>query len=1171
MNLAIAQQTPVPDELIGPLRDSTGIVDQGDALRSRLADDGYLFLRGVVDSPIIAAAREEVFNRLAEVGEIAPPAREGIFTGNSRRREQAPDLGAFWQSVNEGPALRRATHGEQIAELMRTIFGEPARAHDFMFLRPGPVGRSTHLHYDLPFFARGSSRIVTVWLALGAIPIEEGPLMVLEGSNRFADLIEPIRAIDYDSAMSPQVQMTNDTVAFVRERNTRLLTADFTPGDLVVFDMLTMHGTLDNHSSEGRVRLSCDVRWQPDADPIDPRYTGPNPTGTTGAGYGELNGAKPLTEDWHKRCYNPKSKVPTPHMNRFAKSGMRFTDAHTPSSVCTPTRYGVLTGRYAWRTKLKKGVLWGYSPALIDTKRMTLASLLKSKGYHTACIGKWHLGLGTDEKTDYTKPLHPCPNDYGFDYFFGIPASLDMDPYVYVENDRVVAEPTLTVKRSEQARRGGGGFWRGGPIAPGFKHAEVLPMITRRATGFIKGRSLKYSDKPFFLYLPLSAPHTPWLPTKEFRGKSGAGTYGDFAVQVDDTVGQVLQTLDRLDMTQNTLVIVTSDNGAHWTPADIKKFGHRANRELRGQKADAWEGGHRVPFLVRWPGVVKANTVSNETICLTDLLATVAAVVDTPLPENAGEDSFSILPVLKGETLKRPIRTETVHHSVSGMFAIRHGLMTAHVILAAFASLALNCSQEPQSRHCSPLDVQPISTRSTPKFVPATSKSQAVAGFKKLGARFRYEAGRPEKTVVGLFLDETPAMDDHLSDLKWFPNLRVLRLDYCGISDAGLAHLTILKKLKWLSLAGVEIGNDGLKHLNDLSELQTLILFRTNVTDAGMKSLKGMRELQHLDLFHCRISDVGLKHLSPLKRLQTLDLDSTKVGDAGMRSLSDKVELRKLILGALGSAIVKATINVVGADNVVGLARTPAKAESLGVEIRPGDYQSRSDLRASLRGVDALLLVSGMDAPERRIEQHRNVIEAAKDAGVSKLVYTSVQGAEEETAFSPIVQSNRQTEDDVRNSGLDWAIGRNGIYIEPDVEYIETYRQRGEIANCAGDGKCGYTTRPELAFAYARMLTQPEHNGRTYNLHGVPISQQQLADYLNHAFGTNLRYRPMTVAEYRDERIAELGEFLGNVIAGIYEGIRNGAANNESHFAQAAGRDHQSWPSYFDNLKAAAD
>lgn len=266
--------------------------------------------------------------------------------------------------------------------------------------------------------------------------------------------------------------------------------------------------------------------------------------------------------------------------------------------------------------------------------------------------------------------------------------------------------------------------------------------------------------------------------------------------------------------------------------------------------------------------------------------------------------------------------------------------------------------------------------------------------------------------------------------------------------------------------------------------------------------------------------------------------------------------------GQLGSEIVKATVEIVGNASVIGLARTPSKAESLGVQIRPGNYESRSELERSLHGVDTVLLVSGMDAPDKRIGQHRNVIEAAKEAGVSKIVYTSIQGAEESTAFSPIVQSNRQTEDDVRTSGLQWAVGRNGIYIEPDVDYIETYRQRGEIANCAGDALCGYTTRPELAFAYARMLTQSKHNGQTYNLHGEAITQQQLTDYLNVAFGTDLKYREMSVAEYREDRVVELGAFMGNVIAGIYEGIRNGAFNNESHFIKAAGRPHESWDEY---------
>ncbi|QDT32908.1 SDR family oxidoreductase [Thalassoglobus polymorphus] len=272
--------------------------------------------------------------------------------------------------------------------------------------------------------------------------------------------------------------------------------------------------------------------------------------------------------------------------------------------------------------------------------------------------------------------------------------------------------------------------------------------------------------------------------------------------------------------------------------------------------------------------------------------------------------------------------------------------------------------------------------------------------------------------------------------------------------------------------------------------------------------------------------------------------------------------------GQLGSEIVKATCEIVDKHSVIGLARTPGKADSLEVEIRPGNYDSPSELESSLQGIDTLLLVSGMDAPEKRITQHRNVIEAAKKAGVSKIVYTSVQGAAEKTAFSPIVQSNRQTEEDIRNSGLLWSIGRNGIYIEPDIEYIEKYKERGEIANCAGDGKCGYTTRPELAYAYARMLTESKHDGQTYNLHGEAITQQQLADYMNDAFGTHLTYRDMSVEEFREERIAELGEFIGNVIAGIYQGIRNGAVDNDSHFRTASGRTHQSWQDYFSGLKS---
>ena len=270
--------------------------------------------------------------------------------------------------------------------------------------------------------------------------------------------------------------------------------------------------------------------------------------------------------------------------------------------------------------------------------------------------------------------------------------------------------------------------------------------------------------------------------------------------------------------------------------------------------------------------------------------------------------------------------------------------------------------------------------------------------------------------------------------------------------------------------------------------------------------------------------------------------------------------------GQLGSEIVGATLALLPSANVIGLARTPENARHLGVEIRPGDYDQRGVLEESLQSVDAVLLVSGMDAPNKRIEQHRNVIDAARSAGVKRIVYTSVQGAEQDTAFSPIIQSNRQTEEDVRRSGLEWAIGRNGIYIEPDVEYVDNYVEAGGITNCAGDGRCGYTTRPELAYAYARLLTEEKHNGHTYNLHGDAITQYELAGYLNSGFGTDLTYTPMTVEEYLENRVAELGDFLGTVITGIYQGIRDGEADNPSHFFEAAGREHAGWPAYFAEL-----
>ena len=370
------------------------------------------------------------------------------------------------------------------------------------------------------------------------------------------------------------------------------------------------------------------------------------------------------------RFYNPDSKIPTPHIDQLAAAGMRFTDAHTPSSVCSPTRYGLLTGRYAWRTRMKSGVLNGYSPALIEPGRLTLASLLASRGYRTACVGKWHLGLGDAEPADYSKALSPGPNAVGFDESFVLPASLDMPPYVFVENERATVFPSESIAASRMRRDGGGGFWREGAIAPGFRHQDTLPTLAARALAFIQKQS---REKPFFLYFPLTAPHTPWMPNEEVRGRAKAGYYGDFVAQVDDTVGAVLDALDKKQLADNTIVIFTSDNGAHWLPSDIDRWQHRANANWRGQKADLWEGGHRVPFAVRWPGTVAPGSRSDQTICHTDLLATIAAIVEHPLAGDAGEDSVSILPALLGQAGNAPLHEAVVHHSADGTFAIRQG------------------------------------------------------------------------------------------------------------------------------------------------------------------------------------------------------------------------------------------------------------------------------------------------------------------------------------------------------------------------------------------------------------------------------------------------------------------------------------------------------------------
>jgi arylsulfatase A-like enzyme len=369
-------------------------------------------------------------------------------------------------------------------------------------------------------------------------------------------------------------------------------------------------------------------------------------------------------------CLNKDSKILTPNLDQLAKEGMVFTDSHSGSAVCTPTRYGILTGRYCWRSRLKMGVLNGYSEHLIEDGRLTVASMLKEKGYHTACIGKWHLGWNWQKKSgkddvDFTMPVQHGPSTNGFDYSFCIPASLDMAPYVYVENDRATAVPDRIVDAGE-----GKMYWRQGDIAPDFEHIEALPKLTEKAVAYIQERSRE--NKPFFLYFPLPAPHTPILPTEEFQGKSGTNEYGDFVLQVDWTVGQMMKALKENGMEKDTLVIFTSDNGCS-PKADFKelaKFDHDPSYIFRGMKADIFEGGHRIPFITRWPGPVKAGSECNDTICLTDLMATTAEITGYKLPDNAGEDSVSILPDLLG-TATEPVREATVHHSINGSFSIR--------------------------------------------------------------------------------------------------------------------------------------------------------------------------------------------------------------------------------------------------------------------------------------------------------------------------------------------------------------------------------------------------------------------------------------------------------------------------------------------------------------------
>jgi Phytanoyl-CoA dioxygenase (PhyH) len=291
----------VPQERLGELKDSTPLLADPVALRKQLQQDGYLYLKGIVKPQHIEAARQEVFARLAEMGELKEPAHEGIFSGVSHRDQRVSSRGEFWQSVSEGPHLRHLTHGEDMHRVMDLIMGEKSRPHDYLFLRAGVQGRSTGLHYDYPFFTRAHDQVYTVWMPIGNVPVEQGPLAIVEGSKKFKDLIDPMNGFDVALDKSRKATLSQDALSLATERNTRLLSRNFEIGDIVVFGMYTLHGAFQNHCPLQKVRLSCDVRWQPAALDVDARYFGKNPGGTTGAGYGELQGAKPLTDDWHVR------------------------------------------------------------------------------------------------------------------------------------------------------------------------------------------------------------------------------------------------------------------------------------------------------------------------------------------------------------------------------------------------------------------------------------------------------------------------------------------------------------------------------------------------------------------------------------------------------------------------------------------------------------------------------------------------------------------------------------------------------------------------------------------------------------------------------------------------------------------------------------------------------
>jgi arylsulfatase A-like enzyme len=504
------------------------------------------------------------------------------------------------------------------------------------------------------------------------------------------DRHDPVSAGEVAASLTSLLAQTRSPVEALMMLNTVVLLRDQTPG----IDVQVEPSALDTQvRSQGEVTRRLDylnagdangAKEHPGAATVDAVSTKPNVVIILAddMGYGDV------------QALEAESRIPTPSLNRLAREGMTMTDAHSPSAVCTPTRYGLLTGRYCWRTSLKSGVLGGYSRPLLERQRVTLPEMMRAAGYQTAAIGKWHLGMELplkqgdanvsvwqgDPGIDFGGVITDSPIHHGFDYYFGVSASLDMAPYVYIRNDRFTQVPTL-----QQAAVPFPHFVRQGPRAEDFQIEGVLDRLVDEATGFI--RRAAQSESPFLLYFPLTAPHKPTQPHPRFRGKSGLGEYGDFVMQVDEAVGRVLESLEESGVADKTLIVYSSDNGSYMfrlpedVPADhvqdpaahgYRGSNHRANGPWRGTKADIWEAGHRVPLLVRWPGVVSHGARSDATVCLTDLFATLAEAVGQPVDTGTAEDSESMWAAWKGDASWRRA-VPVVHHSVAGMFAVRDG------------------------------------------------------------------------------------------------------------------------------------------------------------------------------------------------------------------------------------------------------------------------------------------------------------------------------------------------------------------------------------------------------------------------------------------------------------------------------------------------------------------